>query len=67
VVLSVFEQDLAEGLDEQGRERVLVLTAFAIGRIGTEKLTDYLPKLIEDKSQQVRLATAQAVLQITKK
>jgi HEAT repeat protein len=63
VVLSVFEQHLTAGLDETGRERIMVLTALAIGRLGTPKTIHYLPQLIKDDSVLVRLAAARAVIQ----
>jgi len=63
VVLSVFEEHLTAGLDKQSQERIMVLTALAIGRLGTPKVTHYLPKMIESDSTLVRLAAAQAVLQ----
>ena len=62
VVLAVFEQQLTAGMDPAGEERVMVLTALAIGRIGTPKLTHYLPKLMQSDSPVVRLAAAEAVL-----
>jgi HEAT repeat protein len=62
-VLSVFEEHLTAGLDEAGRERVMVLTALAVGRLGTPKTIRYLPELIKDDSVLVRLAAARAVLQ----
>ena len=43
-------------------ERQNVLAALAIGRIRAESLKSYLPKLIKSRSQQVRLAAAEAVL-----
>lgn len=61
-VISVFEDNLTEGLDQDGYERVMVLTALAIGRINTPAVRKYLPELIEDDSKLVRLAAAQAVL-----
>lgn len=63
VVLSVFRERLTAGLDKAGRERILVLTALAIGRLGTPKTIHYLPELIKDDSELVRLAAARAVLQ----
>jgi HEAT repeat protein len=65
VVLSVFEEHLTAGLDQSGQERIMVLTALAIGRLGTPKVTGYLPKLIESDSPLVRLAAAQAVFEAT--
>jgi HEAT repeat protein len=63
VVLSIFEEHLTAGLDQPGQERVMVLTALAIGRLGTPKVTGYLPKLLKSDSPLVRLAAAQAVLE----
>jgi HEAT repeat protein len=65
VALSVFEERLTAGLDEAGRERIMVLTDLAIGRLGTPKTIHYLPELIKDDSMLVRLAAARAVLQVT--
>lgn len=62
VVISVFDEGFTQGLEPEGYERVMVLTALAIGRIDTPSVTKYLPKLIEDKSKLVRLAAAQAAL-----
>ena len=61
-VLDVFTRNLTAGTDEPGRQRVYVLTALAIGRIGTPALTRYLPRLIRDQSKAVQIAAAQAVL-----
>ena len=63
-VLNVFEERLTAGLDAQSRERIMVLSTLAIGRLGTPKTTRYLPKLIESESPLIRLAAAQASLQI---
>ena len=62
-VLDVFEKGLAVGRNKQDRERIYVLTALAIGQIGTSQLKDYLPQLLQDESKRVRLAAAKAVLQ----
>lgn len=62
-VLDVFEKKLTARMDKGARERACVLTALAIGRIRTPSLTKYLPKLLSDESQAVRLAAAKAVLQ----
>ncbi|MBN1786815.1 MAG: HEAT repeat domain-containing protein [Sedimentisphaerales bacterium] len=42
-------------------ERCNILAALAIGQIGTEKLIEYLPKLLKNNSLAVRLAAAQSV------
>jgi hypothetical protein len=62
-VLEVFKKNLTLSMDEQGRERVMVLTALAIGEIRTNAIVGYLPQLMRDPSQFVRLAAAKAVLQ----
>ncbi|MFH1716152.1 MAG: HEAT repeat domain-containing protein [Planctomycetota bacterium] len=62
-VLAVFEQNLATGPDKQTNERINVLTALAIGRICTPKLTKYLPQLLRNESKFARIAAAKAVFQ----
>ncbi|MBN2136524.1 MAG: HEAT repeat domain-containing protein [Sedimentisphaerales bacterium] len=62
-VLDVFRKKLTAGMDAAGCERVYVLTALAIGRIGTPELTAFLPRLLENESKAVRIAAAKAVLQ----
>jgi HEAT repeat protein len=62
-VLDVFEKNLTAGLDEKSRERANVLTAMAIGQIGTARLTKFLPGLLKNESKFVRIAAAKAVLQ----
>jgi HEAT repeat protein len=64
-VLEVFEKNLTASLDKKDLERVKVLTALAIGQIGTETLKKYLPELLRDESKTVRIAAAKAVLQCT--
>lgn len=62
-VLDVFGENLTARMDAEGRERVYVLTALAIGRIGTASLTRFLPQLLENESKLVRIAAARAVFQ----
>jgi HEAT repeat protein len=62
-VLQVFTKNLTAGLDKESLERVNVLTALAIGQIGTKPLTKYLPQLLKDESGFVRIAAAKAVFQ----
>ncbi len=62
-VLHVFKSDDLADMDPQGQQRVKVLTALAIGEIGSKSLTKHLPELMADPSRQVRLAAAKAVLQ----
>ena len=62
-VLEVFEKNLITGLDKKDVERVKVLTALAIGQIGTDTLKKFLPQLLKDESKPVRIAAAKAVLQ----
>jgi HEAT repeat protein len=67
IVLEVFKKNVTLGMDGQGRERVMVLTALAIGEIRTDTLTGYLPQLLQEPSKFVRLATAKAILQYAAK
>ncbi len=62
-VLDVFEKNLTSRLDKKELERVKVLTALAIGQIGTENLKRFLPQLLTDESKSVRIAAARAVFQ----
>jgi len=64
-VLDVFKKNLISGSDKKETERVKVLTALAIGQIGTAPLTKFLPQLLEDESKFVRIAAAKAVFQCT--
>jgi len=66
-VLEVFTKNLTGGLDKNELERVNVLTALAIGQIGTAHLRGFLPQLLKDESKFVRIAAAKAVFQCTMK
>jgi len=66
-VLDVFTKNLTSGLNKEDRERVNRLTALAIGEVGTERLTKFLPRLLEDESKFVRIAAAKAVFQCAMK
>jgi HEAT repeat protein len=61
-VQQVFDKNLLTGANVQSQERIKLLTASAIGEIGTPSLVSQLPKLLGDSSQPVRLAAAKAVL-----
>ncbi|MFH1614907.1 MAG: HEAT repeat domain-containing protein [Planctomycetota bacterium] len=61
VVLEFFAEG-QKNLDTPDLERAKVLTAIAIGQIGTDRLERHLPALLEDESIIVRLAAAKAVL-----
>jgi HEAT repeat protein len=45
-------------------ERCNVLAALAIGQIGTEKLAEYLPKLLKNDSPAVQLAAAKSIFML---
>jgi HEAT repeat protein len=62
-VQEVYASNLTAGLSGEDLQRVRVLTALAIGQIGTEPLKKYLPELLGDASKSVRIAAAKAVLQ----
>lgn len=61
-VLAVLEKNLIADMDAQGQQRTKTLAALAIGEIGTDRLMRYLPQLLQDPSNVVRLAAAKAVL-----
>jgi uncharacterized protein (DUF2336 family) len=63
-VLKVFDRDFSAELKPEDRQRVYVLAALAIGRIKTQKLVELLPQLLENDSRLVRIAAANAVLQL---
>ncbi|MHC4665129.1 MAG: HEAT repeat domain-containing protein, partial [Planctomycetota bacterium] len=62
-VLDVFRKNPTAGFKKERLEHVNVLTALAIGRIGTARLTRFLPRLLASDSKFVRLAAAMAVFQ----
>ena len=62
-VLDVFTKSLTAGLDKKDIEHVNMLTALAIGQIGTDRLTKFLPQLLKNESKVVRIAAAKAVFQ----
>ena len=64
-VLDVLTGNLTDRLNERDLEHTKVLAALAIGQIGTESLTKFLPRLLQDKSKSVRIAAAKAVFQCT--
>lgn len=55
------------GNDPEQTIRIKAMSAAAIGTIGTDPLTHYLPQLLEDNSPIVRLAAARAVFNIQKR
>jgi len=65
VVLEAFDKKHMSQGDAQSVTRLKVLTALAIGAIGTDPLTKHLPDLLKAPSKQVRLAAAKAVLLTT--
>ena len=67
VVLDVFRRNLTARMRGEELERIRVLTALAIGRIGTPYLARYLPRMLKDESKSVRIAAAKAVFQCAMK
>jgi HEAT repeat protein len=65
-VLEVFTKNLTSKMRAREIERARVLTALAIGQIGTPRLTRMLPNLLSDQSQAVRIAAAKAVFMCSK-
>lgn|GEM_PF-2767061 len=66
-VLAVFEKNMTAMMGDEEARRVKVLAASAIGEIGTDNLTKYLPGLLKDRSVFVRLAAAKAVFRAAMK
>jgi HEAT repeat protein len=64
-VLDVFSKNLLGGQSKDDAERVKVLAAMAIGQICTEPVRSFLPGLLQDESEFVRLAAAKAVFECT--
>ncbi len=62
-VQQVFDENLLAGMDTLSQEQAKILTASAIGEIGTPALVNHLPKLLADPAASVRLAAAKAVFQ----
>ncbi|MCK4752936.1 MAG: HEAT repeat domain-containing protein [Planctomycetes bacterium] len=62
-VLEVLKKNAFTGLSKEDDERLKTRAALAIGRIGTSSVTKYLPGLLENKSNLVRIAAAKAVFQ----
>jgi HEAT repeat protein len=65
VVLEYFTKVSAR-LDRNSIDRGNVLAAMAIGRIGGDNLTRFLPELLKSPSKTVRLSAARAVLLLTR-
>jgi HEAT repeat protein len=66
-VAEVFDKNLLADMDPESQQRTKVLSALAIGAIGSESLSKHLPLLLRDPSKPVRLAAAKAVLRYTAK
>jgi HEAT repeat protein len=63
VVLDALTRDVAAATDPEGRARIHTLAALAIGQIRTPPLKKFLPELLKNESEFVRLAAAKAVFQ----
>ena len=63
VVLDALTKDVAAATDQEGRARINTLAAMAIGQIRTPTLKKFLPELLKNESELVRLAAAKAVFQ----
>jgi HEAT repeat protein len=60
-VLDVFRKKLRDGLEKRDLDLANSRTALAIGSIGTEKLTVFLPEFLDNESKIVRIAASKAV------
>lgn len=61
-VLAIIGKESGADGDPESQNRIKVLTALAIGEIGTPTVTRHLPSLLKNPSKPVRLAAAKAVL-----
>ncbi len=61
VVIDVLSKRIAA--DAESRDRLEVLAALAAGKIRTEPLARYLPRLLDSQSRGIRIAAAKAVLE----
>lgn len=61
-VLAILDKNPGSDADPEGQARIKILTALAIGEIGTPAVGKHLPGLLRDQSKLVRLAAAKAVL-----
>jgi HEAT repeat protein len=63
IVLDALTRDVAAATDQEGRARISTLAALAIGQIRTPALKKFLPELLKNEYEFVRLAAAKAVFQ----
>jgi len=61
IVLDALTEGISAAPDPESKERIQRLAALAIGQIGTPALKKFLPELLKNESQFVRLAAAKAV------
>ncbi len=66
-VAEMFDKNTLAEMDPESQFRIKVLSALAIGEIGSESLSKHLPPLLHDPAKPVRLAAAKAVLRRTAK
>lgn len=66
-VQAVINKNLVANMDPASAERVRVWTALAIGEIATPGLLRYLPDMLQDQSNTVRLAAAKGVLLVERR
>ena len=62
VVIEAFKEVLSSDMPSEDAQRTKIQAAFAISNICTSRTISYLPKLLKDDSELVRLSAANAVL-----
>jgi len=67
IVVIEYLQGKGTNAADSSNERAKMLAALAIGQIGTEHLTSYLPGLLKSQSKMVQLAAAKSVLILANK
>jgi HEAT repeat protein len=66
IVADALNSDLSLQFNSEEIERIQVITSVAIGQIKSASLARYLPMLLQEKSEYVKIAASQAVLNCIK-
>jgi len=67
IVANALTHDVSATMDQEAKARIQTLAAMAIGQIRTPTLKKFLPGLLKDSDENVRLAAAKAVFQCARK
>jgi HEAT repeat protein len=67
IVANALTHDISAAMDQEAKAQIKTLAAMAIGQIRTPTLKKFLPELLKENDENVRLAAAKAVFQCAKK